>query len=170
MIKRKLSGVTLVEILVTIVMLSFGIIACVQAINQSAVSLSNAQRVGIATTLLESELEEMRSLGVPGYLSNMDAEVTAGRATKTLSGTVATYTMVMKNIVPRLPADILSDFNNGSIVITPNAVPFAGATAGTNEAKMNAKMYKATVVISWRGMRNKTLSTQMSTLIVEVSK
>ncbi|MEI6521577.1 MAG: hypothetical protein WCO98_16300 [bacterium] len=168
--KKHLSGITLVEILVTIVLLSFGIVACVQAINQAAVSLNNAQRVGVATTLLESEIEEMRSLGVPGYMSNMDAEVTAGRATKTLSGTVATYTMVLKNIVPRLPADVLNIYPNGNIVITPNGLPFTGATAGSNEANMNAKMYRATVVINWRGMKNNLLSAQMSSMIVVAAK
>ncbi len=159
-------GVTLVEILVTIVMLSFGIIACIQAINQSAVSLNNAQRVGMATTLLESEIEEIRSLGVPGYMSNMEVEVTAGRAQKVLSGTVATYTMTLKNIVPRLPADILTLFPTSYISITPNGVPFPGYATTTNEYKMSQKMYKVTVFLSWKGMKNKTMTTQMSTMIV----
>ena len=105
-------------------------------------------------------------MGVGTYLTNMNAEVTAGRATKTtLADGSFRFTFVLNNIVPRLTRESLDALPQGTMVVNPNAPPFYPATSGSTEYKINQKMYEATVTITWKGFSTAGKDVKLATFI-----
>jgi Tfp pilus assembly protein PilV len=61
--RRRLPGVSLIEVLISVVILGFGLLASVQAMNAALLTTQHSNRVALATTLAEAAVEEMRGTG-----------------------------------------------------------------------------------------------------------
>ncbi|HOF89462.1 MAG TPA: prepilin-type N-terminal cleavage/methylation domain-containing protein [Armatimonadota bacterium] len=61
--KRRLRGITLLELLVSIVILAIGLLAAIQAMNAALLTTQHANRLALATMLAEAAIEELRSSG-----------------------------------------------------------------------------------------------------------
>ncbi|MHB9131394.1 MAG: type IV pilus modification PilV family protein [Armatimonadota bacterium] len=62
--QRRHTGFTLVELLVSIVILSVGILGVVQCLYAALYTNMKANRIALATAVAQSEIENQRSLGV----------------------------------------------------------------------------------------------------------
>lgn len=60
---RRYCGITLVEVLIAIITLGFGVLASVQAMNAALLATQHANRLALATTLAEAAIEDIRGSG-----------------------------------------------------------------------------------------------------------
>ena len=159
-----LSGIGLVENLMSIVILAIGLVAAIRCFTMALVYLNHAKANSLAVTLAQAELDEIRSLGFANYVTNMTAEVTATRATSTALADGSTqYTESLSKMVnPKVDANILTSLPQGTLISNPNGTALA---AGTLETTMNPFMKKATVTITWSGWNKKTQSVTLVSFI-----
>lgn len=145
-------GVSLVECLVAIVIIGVGLAGGLRCLQVAYLTQKNSYATGVSTALAQAEIEEMRSLMVTNYMNNMEAEVTATRATATtLADGSRRYVQTLSNIIPRLSPQVLQALPQGTMTIIPNAKAFPSASGTTTEGKMNGKLSTANVTISWTG-------------------
>lgn len=168
MIKNKIHrGVSLVECLVAIVIIGVGLIGGLRCMQVAYITQKNSYANGVSTSLAQAEVEEIRSLKVTNYLSNMEAEVSASRATaSTLSDGSRRYVQTLNNIIPRLSPQVLQALPQGALTVIPNGTVFTSVSGTSTEGKMNAKLALVTVIISWVGADGNSKNVTIYTSIV----
>lgn len=90
---RKVLGQTLIEVLITIVFITIGVIALARFQNYLSYDNSLSQQYGDATLLAQSKLDQLREFQVLNNTTGYTSYQSIASGTSTTTGTSATYTL-----------------------------------------------------------------------------
>lgn len=137
--RPRIRGISLVECLVAVVVLSIGLVTVIQCLNAALIYNNRANRVAIATARAVALVQEVRSFSVDQYKQYKTAQNGTGGVVVTTSGT--TMTVTQPTTIPRV-------LTNGTETIT--------LAQYTGDATINSKVYQVTVDVAWTGVRKLT--------------
>lgn len=90
---RKVSGQTLIEVLITVVFITIGVIALARFQNYLSYDNSLSQQYGDATLLAQSKLDQLREFQVLKNTTGYTSYESIASGSSTTTGTSATYTI-----------------------------------------------------------------------------
>lgn len=142
-------GLSLVECLVSIVVVSLGLLAVVQCLYAALLTNQRSNRIALASAVAQQEIEDIRSLSVAGYIAQKQSEAA--------SGTVTVTTVNGVTIIAGRPADPL--LLKGTQTVTINDY-----TDNTTPA-INNRLKTVTSTVTWLGNNTKTESVRLTTVM-----
>lgn len=153
--KKYLPGVTLVEVLVAVLVLSLGIISAANCMTAAFSTTQKAQRIAMATAIAGGRLEEVRTDGFVNTITNIT--MTSGVGTL---DTTNNYTEKTTGTVKNGLTDDQKKALPGVTLITTTSYYNDAANLRTN------MIMQVVVKVEWTGAKNKrnnvTITTYMS--------
>ncbi len=158
---------TIVEVLVTIVVVGIGLMAAVMCLNSALIANQRANRIAVATMAANQVMNDVRSQRVAAYIIYMQNKATAQPAlgiTVTVNGTTTTVAYPM-------PAMSTTNAQNQTVTSSQlqmtNAQVSAvlGPFSDVANPGMAAKLNTVTVTVSWTGNAKQAESVVLSSIV-----
>jgi prepilin-type N-terminal cleavage/methylation domain-containing protein len=160
-------GLTIVEVLVTIVVVGIGLMGAVMCLNSALLTNQRASRIAVATMAANQVINDIRSQRAAAYIAYMtdlDTDTPALGITISVSGTKTTITYPMPPMTMK-DAQNNTLASNQVVLVNPQVTVVVDSFTDASYTSMTEKLNTVTVTVSWTGNAKQTESVVLSTVV-----